>query len=187
MACNWDLIFALQPAVPLLECINIRRWFKGASQDLMTMNHKELEMSKLIFRIDLTPRMKTISYLQCPIILMHAPSNSKFTICNLQHWFQVIGNLEGCLGLGLDFFNSHPVSDLDQGETIRKVNVKDTEVGDYTADAGRAGQRELALLDNLGIALLVGMLHGHNDLGGRGVGDQVHGTAEALNLTGKHP
>jgi hypothetical protein len=31
------------------------------------------------------------------------------------------------------------------------------------------------------------VFHGHDDLGGRGVGDQVHGTAEALDLTGEHP
>lgn len=106
---------------------------------------------------------------------------------NLQHGLQVVGDLEGSIGLGLDLVDGDTVGDLNKSQAAGSVNVEDTELGDDTADAGRASERELAGLDNLGVTLLVGVLHGHDDPGGGGVGDQVHGTAEALNLTGDHP
>ena len=106
---------------------------------------------------------------------------------HLQHGLQVIGNLEGSLGLGLDLLDGDTVGDLNEGQTVGEVNVENTEVSDDAADTGGTGQREFAVLDNLGVALLVGVLHGHDDLGGGRVGNQIHGTTEALDLTGEHP
>lgn len=90
---------------------------------------------------------------------------------NLQHGLQVIGDLEGGLGLSLDLLDGDTISDLNKSQAVGEVNVEDAEVGDDTADASRASQREFAVLDNLGVTLLVGVFHGHDDLGGRGVGD----------------
>jgi len=105
----------------------------------------------------------------------------------LQHRLQVISNLERSLCLGLDLVNSNTVSKLNQSQTVGEVDVKDAKVGNDTADAGLAGQGEFAVLDDLGVALLVGVLHGHDNLGGGGVGDEIHGTAKALDLAGEHP
>jgi hypothetical protein len=41
---------------------------------------------------------------------------------------------------------------------VGEVNIEDAKVSDDTADTGRAGQGELAVLDNLGVTLLVGVL-----------------------------
>lgn len=108
-------------------------------------------------------------------------------LCHLQHGLQVIGNLEGSLSLGLDLLDGDAVGDLDEGQTVGKVNIEDTEIGDDAADTGGTGQGEFTVLDNLGVTLLVGVFHGHDDLSGSGVGDKIHGTAKALNLTGEHP
>ena len=129
---------------------------------------------------------------------MHAPTEQDIPVfvftncgsnrrCNLQHGLQVIGNLEGGLGLGLDLLDGDAVGNLNQSEAVGEVHVEDIEISDDAADTGRAGQRELALLDNLGVTLLVSVFHGHNDLGGGRVGNEVHGTTEALDFTGKHP
>lgn len=106
---------------------------------------------------------------------------------NLKHGLQVIGDLEGSIGLSLDLLDSDTVGNLNKSQTVGEVNVENAEVSDDTADTGGSSQRELAVLDNLGVTLLVGVFHGHDDLGGGWVGDQVHGTAEALDLTGEHP
>ena len=42
-------------------------------------------------------------------------------------------------------------------------------------------------LQNLGIAALVGVLHGDDHLGLGGVGDEVHGATHALDLAGQGP
>lgn len=106
---------------------------------------------------------------------------------NLQHGLQVIGDLEGSLGLSLDLLDSDTVGKLNQSQAVGEVDVEDAELSDDAADTGRAGQGEFAVLDNLGVTLLVGVLHGHDDLGGSGVGDEIHGSTEALDLTGEHP
>ncbi|KAI6751388.1 hypothetical protein HG531_006084 [Fusarium graminearum] len=94
------------------------------------------------------------------------------------HGLEVLGNVEGSFGLALNFVNSDAVGDLDKGKTLGKVNVE---------DSLELYQRECALLDNLGVALLVCVLHCHNDLGLAGVADKIHSTTEALDLSGKHP
>lgn len=44
----------------------------------------------------------------------------------LQHGLQVVGDLEGRLRLGLDLVDRDAVGDLDEGEPVREVDVKDT-------------------------------------------------------------
>lgn len=92
---------------------------------------------------------------------------------------------------------------LDKGEAVGRADLEDGEVGDDLRHAAGAGQRERALGQNLGVALLIGVFlrllasrllpfrwkktyHSDNNLGLLGVGDQVHGTANTLDLTGKH-
>ena len=113
--------------------------------------------------------------------------NNRGISINSQHRLHVIRNIERSFRLGLDLVNGDTISKLNQGQALGEVDVENAELSDDTANAGRTGQGELALLDNLRVALLVGVLHGHDDLGGRWVGDEVHGTAEALDFTGEHP
>jgi hypothetical protein len=53
--------------------------------------------------------------------MLHASSHAY-----LQHRLQVLGNGEWCLGLALDLLHCHTVGNLNQLETVGKVNVKDT-------------------------------------------------------------
>lgn len=105
----------------------------------------------------------------------------------LQHRLHLVRNPKLRLCLGLDLVNSNTISKFDQGQPIGEVHIKDTQIGDDTADTGLAGQGEFALLDDLRVALLVRVLHGHNNLGGGRVGNEVHGTTETLDLAGQHP
>lgn len=93
---------------------------------------------------------------------------------------------------------------LDQGQTLGGAAVENGEIGDDGGNTARTGQGEGAgwelivscgfnagdekrlTRQNLGVALLVSVLHGNDDLGLLGVGDQVHGTTDTLNLSGKH-
>ena len=59
--------------------------------------------------------------------------------------------------------------------------------GDDSADAGASSERELALFQDLGVTLLVGMFHQGDDFCFLRVGHQIHGAAEALDFTGQHP
>jgi hypothetical protein len=53
----------------------------------------------------------------------------------------------------------------------------------YDYDFGmQPTQRELALTQDLGVSLLVRVLHDHDDLGLLRVGDEIHGTSHALDL-----
>lgn len=61
------------------------------------------------------------------------------------------------------------------------------QLGDDSRNTCASGERECALLHNLGVALLIRVLHCDDNLGSRGVADEIHGTAEALDLSGKHP
>ena len=45
--------------------------------------------------------------------------------CHLEHRLEVIGNLEGGIGLGLDLIDSYAVGDLDECKTVSEVDVKD--------------------------------------------------------------
>ena len=45
--------------------------------------------------------------------------------CHLEHRLEVIGNLEGSIGLGLDLVDGYAVGDLDKGEAVSEIDVKD--------------------------------------------------------------
>jgi hypothetical protein len=102
------------------------------------------------------------------------------------HFLQVVGDLEWRLGLRLDLINSDTFCDLFQGKPLGRANIEYSEVGDDGRYALLASERECTLLEDLRVALFVGVLHGNDDLGLRGVGDEVHGTADAFDLSWKH-
>src|SRR5690606_15167370 len=65
-------------------------------------------------------------------------------------------------------------------------DVEDGGLGDDAVDDAHAGQRERALVDDLGGAVLGGVLHHHDDAAG--AGDEVHRAAHALDeLAGDLP
>lgn len=108
-------------------------------------------------------------------------------IMNLQlHGLQVLGDLEGSGSLAADILDSDALGVLNQSQTLGGADVEHGQVGDDGRDTLGAGQGEGAVGQNLGVTLLVGVLHGDNDLGLLGVGDQIHGTTDTLDLTGKH-
>lgn len=45
---------------------------------------------------------------------------------HLQHGLEVLSHLEGSLGLGLDLVDGDAVGDLNQGQAVSEVDVKDT-------------------------------------------------------------
>jgi hypothetical protein len=46
-------------------------------------------------------------------------------ICILEHRFDLIGDLEGCFGLGLDVLDSDAGCEFDQSQTVGEVDIKD--------------------------------------------------------------
>ncbi|GCC44544.1 hypothetical protein chiPu_0028512, partial [Chiloscyllium punctatum] len=91
------------------------------------------------------------------------------------------------LGLGLDLVERDAVGELDQRHAILAVLVdgEHREVGHDHVDHALAGQRQIALLEQLG-AVLRGMLHHDDDA--LDAGDEVHGATHALHhLAGDHP
>lgn len=61
------------------------------------------------------------------------------------------------------------------------------QLSDNSTNTRASGQRELALFQNLRVALLVGVFHQGDHLCLFRVGDQVHCATEALDLAGQHP
>ena len=68
-----------------------------------------------------------------------------------------------------------------------EMDAKTHQFGNDPTDARAARERELALLEDLGAALLVGVLHRDDDLGLARVAHEVHRAAEALDLARQHP
>lgn len=60
-----------------------------------------------------------------PWIPFPQPSHSPSDNPRLQHGLQVVGDGEGRLRLGLDLVDRDTVSDLDELEAVREVDVKD--------------------------------------------------------------
>lgn len=87
----------------------------------------------------------------------------------------------------LDLFNGHTLSMFYQSKPTSEVDIEHGKLGDDPRDTGLAGQRELALLENLRVPLLISVLHGDDHLGRLRIRHQIHGAAEALDLAGKHP
>lgn len=47
---------------------------------------------------------------------------------------------------------------LDQGQTLSGADVEDSEVGNNSRNTAGAGEGECAVAENLGVALLIGVL-----------------------------
>lgn len=98
---------------------------------------------------------------------------------------EIFGDGERCGGLRLKLFHADAVQQLLQHQALGSA-VKDSNIGDDAGHALSAGERECALGQNLGVALLIGVLHGDDDPGLGGVGDQVHGTTDTRDLAWQH-
>eukprot|EP00053_Salpingoeca_punica_P009774 m.88012 g.88012 ORF g.88012 m.88012 type:complete len:585 (-) comp15157_c0_seq1:214-1968(-) len=103
------------------------------------------------------------------------------------HFAEVRGHLKGGSGGSLDVVHCEALGNLDELQALLGVHVEDSLLRDDAVDTAAAGERQLALgQDLLHIALGV-VLHGDDDLGAR-AGDEVHGAAHALDhLAGDHP
>lgn len=44
----------------------------------------------------------------------------------LQHGLEIVGNMEGRLGLALDLVDRHAIGNLDQGQAVSKVDIEHT-------------------------------------------------------------
>jgi hypothetical protein len=55
----------------------------------------------------------------------------------LQHWLQILSNVEWGLGLGLDLLNGDTLRNLNQRQTGGEVNIEDT-LGNKLATADQA-------------------------------------------------
>lgn len=102
------------------------------------------------------------------------------------HLLQILRNLKWRLGLCLDLINSDSLGVFPQCQTLNTVDIKYCKVSDDGRYTLGPCERECALVENLGVALLVDVLHCDDDLGLFGVGDEIHGTPDALDLSRKH-
>lgn len=64
---------------------------------------------------------------------------------HLQHWLQVIGNIERSSSLAADLINRDTLSVLGQGQTLSRADVEDSEVGDDLPHAAGTGKGEGAV------------------------------------------
>src|SRR5665647_1894370 len=85
-----------------------------------------------------------------------------------------------------DLVHRHAGREFDQRHAaVLAVDVEHTEIGDHHVDHAGAGERQVALVQELGL-VLGSVLHHHHHL--LDAGDQVHGTAHALHhLAVDHP
>lgn len=116
-------------------------------------------------------------------------SNATFT--HLLEPAERLFNLEGSASLLLDLLKTDTLSNLNQLQTTTvfagSVNIEDSEIGNNPANDRDTSQGELARLDNLGSAMLVGVCGDDNDLGLVRIGNKVHGAAHTLDkLAGNH-
>ncbi len=121
----------------------------------------------------------------------------------LQHRLDVVGNLEWSFGLGFDVVDCDPVGEFDQGESVREIDVEDAlyqvsnvltnfkspsrgvsthQLRNNPTNTRPPRKRELALFQNLRIALLIRMFHQGHHLCLLRIGHQIHRAAEPLHL-----
>src|SRR5690606_2304360 len=88
-------------------------------------------------------------------------------------------------GPGDDFLDADTRRALAQDEGA-VLDLQVGQVGKHLADAAGAGERQAAAFQQLGLAVLGGVGHDHDDV--LGARHQVHGSAHALDqLAGDHP
>lgn len=102
------------------------------------------------------------------------------------HLFKILSNLERRLSLRLDLINRDALGVFPQCQTLNTVDIENGEICDDSRHALGPCERESALVEDLGVALLVDVLHCDDDLGLCGIGDEVHGAADALDFARKH-
>lgn len=102
------------------------------------------------------------------------------------HFLQILSNLERSLGLCLDLINSNTLGIFPKCQALYPVNVEDREIRDDSRNALGPSERKCTLVENLGVALFVNVLHCDDNLRLCGICDEVHGTAYALDFAGKH-
>lgn len=72
---------------------------------------------------------------------------------------EVLGDLEGSTGLGLDLLDGDALGGLGEGKTaavlVLAVDLEDGKLGNDGRNDALAGQGQGALLDDLGVAVLI--------------------------------
>jgi hypothetical protein len=102
------------------------------------------------------------------------------------HLLQVRRNLKLRLSLTPHLLNANPLSNLLQRQPLDPIAIENRQIRNNRRHALLPRERKRALLEDLGVALLVHVLHGDDDLGLRRVGDEIHGAADALDLARQH-
>ncbi len=95
----------------------------------------------------------------------HAVYKVLYVTCGLEG-AKVIGHAERRIRLLLDLVNRRVAGDLHQSQAaVHTVDVEDGNVGDDSAYATSTRQGQLTLLQDLALAVLVGMVCNNDDLG----------------------
>lgn len=113
-------------------------------------------------------------------------SSSLLSPNSYNHLLQALTNPKRRLRLTPNLINRHPLGMLDQCQALHTIALKHRQISNNRADALLACERECTLLEDLGVALLVDVFHGDDDFGLCGVGDEVHGAADAFDFAGEH-
>ncbi|USP74868.1 hypothetical protein yc1106_02142 [Curvularia clavata] len=95
--------------------------------------------------------------------------------------------------LGSDLIYGNAIGEFDERQTLCEIDVKDTlvqqthQIRNNPAHTRLTRKRELALLENLGPALLICVLHGHDNLCLFRIRHEIHGASETFDFTRQHP
>ena len=82
------------------------------------------------------------------------------------HSLEIVGDLEWCACLSLDFFQCYAGREFSEGQSaLFSVDIEDAEVCDDLADAASTGQWQLALRQDLVCVTLGDVVHDDDDLG----------------------
>lgn len=105
----------------------------------------------------------------------------------LLHHCQLLRDLEWRLRLALNLLHRNTLRMLNQRQPIRKIHLKNRQLRNNQTHTRLARQRKYAVIQNLRIALLIRVFHCDDDFSFRGVGDEIHGSAETLDFSGEGP
>lgn len=73
-----------------------------------------------------------------------------------------------------------------QRQPLQPIAIKDSQIRNDSADTLLARQRESALVENLGVSLLIDVLHGDDDFRLCRIRDEIHCAADALYFSWEH-
>jgi hypothetical protein len=102
------------------------------------------------------------------------------------HLLQILRNLEWRFCLTPNLLDTDALRMLFECQTLRAIAIEYRQIRDDCAHTLLACERERALIQDLRIALFVNVFHCDDDFGLCGVGDEVHGAADAFDFAGKH-